>query len=416
MREEHHKNDNLEQFFQKKAGEFNIPFREEDWLKLEKRLDIRDLKIAHRRRVSWIVAASILVISLLGYFTYENHNRLNQITEMLTYNTAPGMEQVQPETAMQPDPGEDTFFEMDSRSYGQAEPETAADTIIPDPDVAAILPALSEPETEMIPDRNGIESASFEAERISPTHHVATLPHIPGGMAVAFFTDKPDPALRAESMVVTSRAFSTFPDIASKKEWPQKTGFAASLVVSPDFSSAGAGSRFDSAGYKIGLLGEYRISRNIALISGLVISSVHYTAFGREYNPPDYWNSGIIPDETRALCLILDIPVSLKFDILNFERSGIYATAGVSSYIMLNEDYQFRYENNRYDLAEGINIRNGSRHWFNNANLSVGYELDIHSNWSLRAEPFIKIPVSGVGWGDVKLYSIGSFVSVNYKM
>jgi hypothetical protein len=415
MGHEHQHNDNLERFFQKKAGEFNIPFREEDWLKLEKRLDIRDLKIAHRRRVSWVVAASILVISLLGYFTYENHNRLNQISGILAESSESGLEPVRPEEAIQPGFDEFTISEMDSGSSGLDKP-VAADTITPDQNVPAVQPHDSEYDSDRIPDSNEIESESFEAEQIFPTHHVATLPHTPGRMVVTFFTDKPDPALVAGSPVDTSRAFSTFPDIAIKTERSQKTGFVASLVASPDFSTAGSGSRFDGTGYKIGLLGEYRISRNIALISGLVISNVYYTAFGREYNPPDYWNSGIIPDETRALCLILDIPVSLKFDVLNFERSGIYATAGLSSYIMLNEDYRFRYDDNRYDLAEGINIRNGTRHWFNNANLSVGYELDIHPNWSLRVEPFLKIPVSGVGWGDVKLYSAGSFVSVNFKI
>jgi hypothetical protein len=30
---------------------------------------------------------------------------------------------------------------------------------------------------------------------------------------------------------------------------------------------------------------------------------------------------------------------------------------------------------------------------------------------SLSAEPFIRVPIREVGWGNVKLYSVGSFVS-----
>ncbi|MEX0929098.1 MAG: hypothetical protein WDZ53_06800, partial [Balneolales bacterium] len=79
------------------------------------------------------------------------------------------------------------------------------------------------------------------------------------------------------------------------------------------------------------------------------------------------------------------------------------------------EDYHFSYDSDDPALWEGWSDNTGSRHWLSNAGFSVGYELDIHRHWSLRAEPFLKVPIRGVGWGNVKLYSMGSFVSFNYK-
>ncbi len=408
-------NENLEQFFRKKAGEFNIPFREDDWLKLEKRLDIRDLKIAHRRRVAWIVAASFLIISLLGYFTYENHNRLNEISQLLADGSEPDIVQIQPDDTNQAGVDEIIYPEIESQPAEQD--NSHAYEILTD-DFAEVQTEHAEiiHETNDHSERVWIDRISINNERITPTQHVSILPHIPDRIAVDFFAEQAEMENQTVKQISPYSAISSLPHFPVENDRPHKSAFAASLVLSPDFSTAGSGSGFAGTGYKFGFLGEYRISQNISLISGLVISNVRYTAFGREYNPPDYWNSGIVPDETSAICLILDIPLNLKFDFLKLGRSGFYATAGLSSYIMLNEDYRFRYSDNGYGLDDRIEIRNGTRHWFNNANLSVGYELAIHSNWSLRAEPFLKIPLSGVGWGDVNLYSAGSFVSLNYQL
>ncbi|MDX1618949.1 MAG: hypothetical protein R3224_09195, partial [Balneolaceae bacterium] len=144
---------------------------------------------------------------------------------------------------------------------------------------------------------------------------------------------------------------------------------------------------------------------------------VRYRASGSEYDPPRaYWTNGILPEETIGVCSLIDIPLNLKYDILRQDRSRFFATAGLSSYIMLTEDYRFSYAQSYSGQSERWNERTGTRHWFSNANFSVGYEFDLRPNWSLRAEPFVKMPLKEVGWSNVKLYSMGTFVSLNYKM
>lgn len=188
------------------------------------------------------------------------------------------------------------------------------------------------------------------------------------------------------------------------------------LAISPDKSSAGMTSKYGETGYRIGIKGEYRLSDNLFLTAGILASSVNYSTRGSRYNPPEFLNNGVNPDRTTALCLILDIPLGIKYNVINFDKSSLFATAGLSSYIMLNEDYQFEYETDYSSYESTYEVKNGSRHLFNNIGLSVGYELNLFSKWNLRAEPFINIPLNGVGWGDVKLYSVGSYVSINYQL
>jgi hypothetical protein len=181
-------------------------------------------------------------------------------------------------------------------------------------------------------------------------------------------------------------------------------------------STVGGVSNFDQPGFKGGVMAEYAFNKTFSLISGLAISNVKYKADGREYNPPQGWNYGVMPDQTTAVCLVLDIPISLKANLFNFDRSRIFATTGLSSYIMLNEDYQFRYnDSNQAGLESSWSESTGTRHWFSNAGFSVGIEYDLSPTWSIRAEPHLKVPLKGVGWGNVDLYSMGSFVSLNYR-
>jgi hypothetical protein len=45
--------------------------------------------------------------------------------------------------------------------------------------------------------------------------------------------------------------------------------------------------------------------------------------------------------------------------------------------------------------------------------LSAGYQRKINRTFSIAAEPYIKVPLAGVGYGKVKLNSAGVLFSVN---
>ena len=61
-------------------------------------------------------------------------------------------------------------------------------------------------------------------------------------------------------------------------------------------------------------------------------------------------------------------------------------------------------------------VDNGSRHLLKVLNLSVGYERLLGPRWSVQAEPFVKLPLAGVGYGAVRLRSAGVFFSLRYGL
>lgn len=414
MSDKNHTKDPFEKFFRDKAGDYKIPYREEDWLKLEKKLDVRDVQTAYRRKQLWILAASVLIISLLGYFTYENHNRLNQLSRQLNEEQIAGDNEP---------PADEGIFSVPADSSEEEEERNVA---IPnnltetEPDHSASASPADQP----------IESSPglTEREEISGIAYLEAGELLGENSVRAPFDSSEYIASKVKEVDISSAESSNIqqvdsaatrePFLAVKQKdaaAPKSSKVSMGLLLSPDLSTAGSLSNFYQPGYKFGFMVEYQLGRNFAVSAGALQSEVRYTAPGEKYNPPSRWNEGISPDEVTGVCLLIDIPVTLKYNFMNFSRSRIYATAGFSSYIMLNEDYQFQYEEGGGDLNESWSGETGTRHWMSNASFSIGYELDLHPNWSLRAEPFIKVPVREVGWGNVKLYSIGSFVSINYN-
>src|SRR5690625_1185062 len=81
---ENNNKDPIENLFRKKAEEYDISYREEDWLKLEKQLDRQEqYRAAQTKR--WLAAAALLfIISLLGYAVYHNYQGINRLNQQLS--------------------------------------------------------------------------------------------------------------------------------------------------------------------------------------------------------------------------------------------------------------------------------------------------------------------------------------------
>jgi hypothetical protein len=82
---------------------------------------------------------------------------------------------------------------------------------------------------------------------------------------------------------------------------------------------------------------------------------------------------------------------------------------------MLREDYKYIYDSYDPNLRDGWHGKNENKHFFKVINLSAGYERKLNQRFSLQAEPFIKLPTTGVGYGRIKLLSTGLFMSVKFN-
>ncbi len=417
MSEKNYQN-SFESFFHDKAKEFNIPFNEADWLNLERKLDVREAQIAYRNKVRWIAAAALLIISLLGYFTYENHNRLNELSQQLGSESSQPV--IQP-PVISPFPGrEDSQTESGEGREGQyAEGRTDDTEEVNGNERTQLLNSGEGTAIQEEKDEADEKMATFTGtgEMSIPHHDETTLATLSPVSLSDLKSFSPRAVKASDEVEKTDQKPGSMAQLAfAESERDVQNQFSIGFAAGPDISSVGAFTSFHEPGYKIGLMLEYNISSNLSVSAGAVQSMVRYSTQSQSYNPPVYWEGGRTPDEMTGKCLLIDIPLNLKYNFLNLNNSRFFASAGLSSYIMLNEEYYFKYDGYDSGLNQNWSSRTGTRHWMSNASFSLGYELDLHPNWSLRAEPFIKTPLREVGWSNVKLFSAGSLVSLNYRL
>ncbi len=180
-------------------------------------------------------------------------------------------------------------------------------------------------------------------------------------------------------------------------------------LASPDFTSVDFGSAGET-GSNYALLIEYQFNSRWSVSTGAIRSFKKYSSNG-EIN-----YSGYTADNLVGACRILDIPLNIYYRLRPFSKTSFFGGAGLSSYIMLSEDYTYTIYTNNGDRVYSKQVEKENNEWFKVLNLSVGVQHQLNSRLFLQAEPFLKAPLAGVGYGDVRLSSLGVFFGVKYKL
>ncbi|MCA0231060.1 MAG: PorT family protein [Bacteroidetes bacterium] len=211
------------------------------------------------------------------------------------------------------------------------------------------------------------------------------------------------------------------PPVVKKKESAEpptafRKGLSTRVVATPDLSFISSSEMLKNPRLALGMMLEYRFARRWSVQLGVIKSDKVYTATGEQYKWPEIWNSQKArPTEVAANCKVLDIPINIRFDVLEGRRSRWFVSSGVSSYKMMNERYDYTYPLHSYPKWMNWEGSTGS-YWLGVLNASVGVERQIGRNFSLQVEPFWKIPMAEVGFGKIRLQTSGIFISAKYRL
>jgi hypothetical protein len=191
-------------------------------------------------------------------------------------------------------------------------------------------------------------------------------------------------------------------------------GLAVRFAYSPDFSTVNSG--FFKIGNNSAFLVEYRFNNRFVIQSGVIKSVKKYSANPADYKWPEQW--GQTPNsltDITATCDMLDIPLNLRFDISQKPNQRLFVTAGATSYLMLNELYEYGYYGSSGALLSSWEGKTGF-YAFSVLNFAAGFEKSISRKISLQVEPFVKLPVRDLGFGKVRLTTLGVFASAKIKL
>lgn len=205
--------------------------------------------------------------------------------------------------------------------------------------------------------------------------------------------------------------------VAIKNKRPQSRGFyvlgASGIEVNGvRFLSTTGANTVSRVGLGLG----YRLNNRISVQTGLYYSNKKYEAGATDYkldNDP-YWNHVQLL-HVNAQCRMYEVPLEVKYDWYIRKNNRWFATTGLASYFIQREQYHYEYKkyNNYYESDEAYS---GNKAIFSIATLSVGWEHSFNQRLSGFAQSFLRIPLSGVGDGSVKLHSFGLQVGVLYQL
>lgn len=165
---------------------------------------------------------------------------------------------------------------------------------------------------------------------------------------------------------------------------------------------------------KYGVAVGYALGKRSALTLGFNIHKKKYVADTNSYNikAGSYWSYYHITD-IEAVCKVYEIPLMFHYNIAASKKFNYFLSAGLASFIMKKEDYDYYYYyNGSLRSKHGAYTKN--EHLFASALIGGFVERKINNSFSLQLSPAFAIPLKGIGYGEVKLYSSQLMFGLKY--
>lgn len=398
----------LDEFLKKISDEAKIPFSEEDWEAMESRLD----ESVKPRPTVWkgniLLGALVLFLAgMIAYFVWDQEmgipleNLKSSMAELPISSLKEGS------------------IKEDSTNAGEEIPITREASI--SDAVNTIQSSAIYPASVSLWDQNNkkeTDSPTRAAENFASTD---LLTEASEDAFINSETIREEIRNSEESALILSAPNGdstslSFPDLNDFKEKEKKAkgqfggNFNISFQVAPDLSAIQL-DHFGKAGNMIGLGAEYFVLPKVSLSSGIFYSYKPYSG-----DSGYHLNYGNTPSYIIGACDILDIPLNIRFYALEGKVQRFFISTGVSTYLMLKEEYELEYynQNTGETYSSEIEVQGANQHYFGIVNFSVGYERKLGRQLGIQVEPYFKVPFSGVGEGDVSLKSTGIFVGLKY--
>lgn len=197
------------------------------------------------------------------------------------------------------------------------------------------------------------------------------------------------------------------PEIKNKLK--KQKGLYAGFVMGAGFSEVKS-QGLTKPGLEGGIMGGYQFNGKLSIETGLLFSKKYYFSDGVYFKMNNI--SAPMPQGMQVLSLtgsssLFEIPVKVKYNIRVNKKSNFFTTAGLTSYIMTKEknNYLALINGNKQNISTTYNKSN--KYLAAAIDISAGYEIKINHNKTLRIEPYVQIPLKGIGVGTMPVMSTG---------
>lgn len=221
--------------------------------------------------------------------------------------------------------------------------------------------------------------------------------------------------LIAEPILLDAALLKTEQPITTVIKPSNDNHFVVGLILAREQSFVGEG--LCAPKWKAGLSLEYRFGGKHSLRLEGSYSQKEYLASATKYKAPEgFWFKAIAPQSAQGFCNIVEMSITESYFFKGHAKRGFYVNAGLSSYFMLRERYEYNYSSTEDGLRRGWGTENENQHWFGIGEVSLGYNLPFSDNSSLQIAPYAQIPLTGIGHGQVKFFTTGIQLRYNFHL
>lgn len=398
----------FDQAFKTRVTEEYLEFEEESWLKMEKKLQKRD-------RMIWLRNASIVLLFLsfgLGFYLMNQKDAPKtdlvgkkpkqeqrgsdtvQIQQPALKEQAPSIEMAEEKS---------NALDKPLPLFRQQAPTGTSNKAIIQPDnINKVVP------NTVIANRNGPAQPNLAPGNPIPNNPA---PVNPVQINPVQKTETNNQQLIAQSSS-QEKLIDSVNNSIKKPKIRRKTPISLAISAGPDFNSTSSlvgGKGAAAFGLTVGI----GLTKKLAIQTGLIYGAKNYSASNYDYhfNNPNVQASIA---QINAACKVLEIPLRASYSLSDNKSRSIELNGGLSSYLMLKENYVFK-----YTAASGKKDRitektNANQHFLSVLDLSATYNIKLNSKLGFGVEPYVKIPLSGIGEGNVPLKSSGVSLKLRY--
>ena len=187
---------------------------------------------------------------------------------------------------------------------------------------------------------------------------------------------------------------------------------ALTVLAAPDINGVGSFQQ-SKVGTNFGLQFSVGVSRKLTITTGTFYSVKPYIMAFENYHTPYHFQ--VAPTNVTADCRMLDIPLNIGYQFYNKRQNKISVGTGLSSYIMLHENYKFNYADVYAYGPVQYTVPNSNKYFLGVLNLNATYERRLNSKVGLTVEPYLKLPLTNIGYSQVRLQTTGVAVGLTWN-
>ena len=189
--------------------------------------------------------------------------------------------------------------------------------------------------------------------------------------------------------------------------------YAISLIGAPDLNGVGAIGQ-GKVGTNVGLLFSAGVLKRFTLSTGVIYSAKPYNTSFEDYHTP--YKFPVEPTNVTADCRMFDIPLDIDYLVYNKHQNHISFGTGLSSYLMVHQNYVFNYAYPYTIGPANYTVKDNGKYFFGVLNLNATYHRQLNSRLGFSVEPYLKLPLTNVGYSEVRLQSTGLAIGLSYSL